>query len=89
MEDEDDDMSDGNSDGQGALREIDERENPREGTLGSRGPVSKNLQHYHDPVMVTRPGQKSRWGFKCRICSRYVSYVFGIAMPHSLITNVV
>jgi hypothetical protein len=53
------------SDGKTALKEVEEREQPK---AARRGPGNASMQHFHEPVPITdRSGQK-RWEFKCKFC---------------------
>ncbi|KAG2757098.1 hypothetical protein P692DRAFT_20764764, partial [Suillus brevipes Sb2] len=54
------------SDGQSALRAVEEEE-MRVG--GKRGPQGRTRIHWHTPSITVEPGTKSkRWLFKCRYC---------------------
>ena len=61
------------SDGQSALRQVEEREAANKG--GKRGPENKSLQHWKDPVPTVDVKQGLRWMFRCRYCQAYASKV--------------
>jgi hypothetical protein len=66
------DIDSGNeSDGKNALREVEEREEPK---AARRGPGNASMQHFYDPAaIVDRSGQKC-WEFRCRFCTWYVKF---------------
>ncbi|KAI1782568.1 hypothetical protein LXA43DRAFT_905426, partial [Ganoderma leucocontextum] len=53
------------SDGQGALRDVEAHEAAKG---AKRGPRNESVRHWHDPVPV-RTKEGPRWEFKCRYCS--------------------
>lgn len=57
------------SDGKGALRDVEVREEPK---AARRGPGNASMQHFHEPTAaVDKSGQK-RWVFQCQFCTWYV-----------------
>ena len=54
------------SDGQSAIRSVEEKE---KGKGARRGPVNASMQHFKDPVPVHDKGGEKRWEFRCRYCS--------------------
>lgn len=60
------------SDGQSALRAVQEKEHARDYS-GRRGPIGQTRKHWHDPTPAVEPGKEpNRWKFQCRYCKAYV-----------------
>ena len=59
------------SDGKGALREVEAREEPK---AARRGPGNESLKHYCDPTPVLDRSKQKRWEFRCRTCPSYVQF---------------
>ncbi|KLO07204.1 hypothetical protein SCHPADRAFT_984499, partial [Schizopora paradoxa] len=58
--------SESESDGDGAMRDVLEREAE---SRSRRGPANQTRQHWHDPIAVAEPGKHgTRWQFKCKYC---------------------
>jgi hypothetical protein len=55
------------SDGQSALRDIEEKEKSQG---ARRGPANSSMQYFYDPVPVRNNHGAMRWEFKCRSCNR-------------------
>ncbi|GJF00443.1 hypothetical protein PsYK624_167310 [Phanerochaete sordida] len=61
------------SDGQSALREVENADAAKVRRGGKRGPLNKTLQHFHTPVPVVCPDLKDkyRWDLKCKHCGKH------------------
>ncbi|CDO77912.1 hypothetical protein BN946_scf184727.g1, partial [Trametes cinnabarina] len=55
------------SDGQGALREVEAQDSAAKSK--KRGPENTSLKHWHSPVPIRERKKGDRWQFKCRYCS--------------------
>ncbi|KAF8232859.1 hypothetical protein L208DRAFT_1200900, partial [Tricholoma matsutake] len=53
------------SDGKGALREVEAREEPK---AACHGPGNESLKHYYDPTPVLNRSKQKCWEFRCRSC---------------------
>ena len=54
------------SDGQSAIRSVEEKE---KGKGARRGPGNASMQHFKDPVPVQDKSGQKRWEFRCQYCS--------------------
>ena len=56
------------SDSQIAKCAVDEDET-EEAKGQKHGPESKTRQHWHEPIVVVKPGRALKWKFRCKYCS--------------------
>lgn len=57
------------SDGKGALREVEARDEPK---AARRGPGNESLKCFHDPTPIVDRSKQKRWEFQCQSCPSYV-----------------